>query len=149
MTETIISQFIAAGIGTIAFSVLFFVPRKYYLICGIIGGTGWLICCLCNQYLCLSIEASTFWAAAFVVICSRIGAFAKKCPVTLFLISGIFPLVPGTGIYQTIYHMIMGETDLSSLYARQTIGIAVAIVLGIIFVFEIPQKFLQKKKPEN
>ena len=37
-------QFLAAGIGTVAFSVLFSVPREHYPLCGFIGGTGWLIC---------------------------------------------------------------------------------------------------------
>ena len=32
-----IMQLIAAMAGTIAFSVLFSVPRKYYIYCGLIG----------------------------------------------------------------------------------------------------------------
>ena len=39
-----ILQFLAAAVGTVAFSVLFSVPREHYPLCGFIGGTGWLIC---------------------------------------------------------------------------------------------------------
>ena len=37
-------QFLAAGFGTMAFSVLFSVPREHYPLCGFIGGAGWFIC---------------------------------------------------------------------------------------------------------
>lgn len=44
MSETIrlIAEFFAACIGTIAFALLFQVPRKYYLYCGIAGACGWI-----------------------------------------------------------------------------------------------------------
>ena len=38
-----ISQVFAAMMGTIAFSLLFGVPRKYYIWCGLIGGAGWAV----------------------------------------------------------------------------------------------------------
>ncbi len=36
-----IGQVLAAFFGTIAFSVLFGVPRQYYAYCGLVGGAGW------------------------------------------------------------------------------------------------------------
>ena len=39
----IIIQVLAAAVGTIAFSVLFSVPKRYYGFCGICGGAGWLV----------------------------------------------------------------------------------------------------------
>ena len=36
-------QVCAAMIGTVAFSLLFGVPRKYYPWCGVIGGAGWAV----------------------------------------------------------------------------------------------------------
>ena len=44
MIINIILQFIASFFGTIAFSVMFLVPRKYYPCCGLIGGLGWITC---------------------------------------------------------------------------------------------------------
>lgn len=34
----IVTQVLAAALGTVAFALLFGVPRKYYLYCGFIGG---------------------------------------------------------------------------------------------------------------
>ena len=71
--------------------------------------------------------------------------------MTLFLIAGIFPEVHGIGIYRTIYYTLLENNELSLYYGRETLGIAIAIVLGIIFVFEIHQKTInrifQKKVP--
>ena len=140
MIMTVLFQFIAACVGTVAFSIMFYVPREYYLYCGLIGGGGWVICWSIVNYLNFSTITGTFIATACVVFLSRVCGTALKCPATLFMLSGIFPLVPGVGIYWTVYSMIMGDMQECSRYGRQTLCLAAAIVLGIIFVFEIPQK---------
>ena len=150
MILEMILQFLAASVGTISFSLLFSVPREHYPLCGLIGGIGWIITWFCINGLQVGAIAGTFIATVFIVFASRAGSTIRKCPVTLFLIPGIFPLVPGVGIYRTVYYTLMKETERSEYYGRQTVGIAVAIVLGSLFVFEISQKtinlfFLRKK----
>lgn len=54
---------------------------------------------------------------------------------------GIFPLVPGAGIYWTAYYIVTDQMELASRTGFSAVKAAVAIVLGIIFVFEIPQSF--------
>ena len=83
---------------------------------------------------------ATFFANVAVVFLSRLFAVRESCPVTLFLVSGIFPLVPGAGIYWTAYYMVTDELDLAGQRGFQTVKIAVAIVLSILLVFELPQK---------
>ena len=139
-----ILQFLAAGIGTVAFSVLFSVPREHYPLCGFIGGTGWLICWTFVHGLGVGAIVGNFVATVFITLASRIGSTVRKCPVTLFLIAGIFPEVPGIGIYRTIYYTLLENNRLSLHYGRETLGIAIAMVLGIILVFEIPQKNINR-----
>lgn len=138
------AQFVAAFLGTVAFSVLFSVPKEHYPLCGTIGGLGWLICWICTNPFHMSAVTGSFIATVFIVTASHIGSTVRKCPVTLFLIAGIFPLVPGIGIYRTVYYTLMQESAQSLYYGRQTIGIALAMVLGIVFVFEIPQKTINR-----
>lgn len=137
-------QFIAAFFGTIAFSIMFCVPRQYYPCCGFIGALGWIACWSIMNILGMSYFTGTLTAAALVVILSRLCGVGLKCPATLFMLSGIFPLVPGVGIYWTVYSMITGDWLECSRYGRQTVGTAIAIVLGIIMVFEIPQRWIAK-----
>jgi len=135
-------QIIAAIIGTIAFSVLFSVPSRYYLYCGLIGGAGWFVYA---SLLGWCGEAMACMLATMVVILlSRLTAIWKHCPVTIFLISGIFPLVPGAGVYWTAYYIVTEQASLAVHTGYQALKDAVAIVLGIVFVFEIPQKVFQR-----
>ena len=129
-----------AGIGTVAFSVLFFVPRKFYSFCGICGAAGWIIYSL-GAGMGASAEEATFYATLAVIFLSRLFAVMERCPATLFLIPGIFPLVPGAGVYWTSYYIVTEDLALASDTGFTALKVAAAIVLGIIFVFEIPQSF--------
>lgn len=138
---TLFFETLAAFIGTIAFSLIFGVPSKYYPYCGFIGGIGWLVYMLLLKGLT---EPSAALAATIVVILlSRTFAVRKRCPVTIFLISGIFPLVPGAGVYWTAYYIVTGDMTRASQSGYLALKVAVAIVLGIVFVFELPQGFFR------
>ena len=142
-----IGEILAAVIGTVSFSLLFGVPRKEYPWCGLIGGAGGAV-----YLLAVSVWGDTgavLAAAVVVVFLSRLAAVAKECPVTIFLISGIFPLVPGAGVYWTVYYIVTDELSLAVQHGYMAVKTAVAIVLGIVFVFELPQgvfRFLMGKR---
>lgn len=131
-------EILSAVVGTVSFSVLFGVPREYYPYCGFIGGAGWLVYCLAELFLPGS--GPCFAATAVVILLSRTAAVVKRCPVTIFLIAGIFPLVPGAGVYWTVYHIVMEELFLAVSTGYSAMKEAIAIVMGIVFVFELPQK---------
>lgn len=135
-----IFQILFAMAGTVAFSVLFGVPRQFYPYCGLIGAAGWWV------YGALSADGAvvgaSFAATMVVVLLSRIAAVWKRCPVTIFLISGIFPLVPGTYVYWTAYYLVTDQLRQAVESGYMAVKIAFAIVLGIVFVFEIPQKII-------
>ena len=84
--------------GTVAFSILFNVHKRFYFCCGLTGMAGWL--CYCALAPLGSAPMACFAGTIVVVLLSRIFAVWKKCPITVFLVSGIFPLVPGAGVYR-------------------------------------------------
>ena len=65
-------------------------------------------------------------------------AILLKTPVTVFLLTGIFPLVPGAGIYYTAYYFIQGENALSLANGISTFKVAVALAVGIALVLGLP-----------
>lgn len=134
-----ILEVMAAAVGTMAFSLLFGVPKRYYPYCGLIGGGGW-ICYSSFLGFCSSPEA-TFFATVLVILLSRLFAVWERCPATIFLISGIFPLVPGAGVYWTAYYIVTNQLNQALRTGFLSLKVAVAIVLGIVFVFQLPQKF--------
>lgn len=141
MTNTQLAEFIieviAAGTGSICFSVLFCTPSKFYLPCGLAGALGWSV-----YYIVMLIQPSvaiaTLIAAIPLVILARIFSVCLKAPVTIFLVGGIFPLVPGAGIYRTVYYFIQGNNPLFVANGVETLKVACALALGISIVLGIP-----------
>lgn len=129
----------SAVIGTIALSVLVGVPACYYIYCGAVGGVGWLVFMTARIHESIGDGIATLLATMTVLFLSRLAAIWKRCPVTVFLVAGIFPLVPGAGIYWTAYYIVQNQLQLAAQTGYEAAKIAVAIVLGIVFVFELPQ----------
>ena len=88
---------------------------------------------------------ATFIATMVVVLGSRIFAVVRKCPITVFLISGIFPLVPGFGVYSTAYYFVTNNLDEATEWGIYSLKIAFAIVLGIVFIVSIPRQLFTAK----
>lgn len=145
MILRIIEEVIAAGIGTVAFALMFHVPRNYYLCGGVAGGAGWLIYRVLDLHV-NSVLGPVCAGAFTVVFLSRIFAVRKRCPVTMFLIPGIFPLVPGMSLYQTAQALVDSDWAMATSKGMTTIKFAVAIVGGILLGFEIPQKWFSQHR---
>lgn len=141
MLGYLLLQAAASATGTVGFSLLFGVPARYYPYCALIGGTGWIVYLLTAP--ACSPALATFLATVVVILMSRWFAVRKRCPVTIFLISGIIPLVPGAGIYWAAYYAVSGQLTMASAKGLEAFKVAVAIVLGIVFVFELPQKLFR------
>ncbi len=142
----LILEMIVAFFATAAFAILFNVPQKQWLYSGVTGSVGWLFYRIFSAPY--GVVIATFIAVLILTLLSRIFSVVRKAPVTLFLVAGIFPLVPGVGIYYTSYYFIMGELANATDKGIETLKLAIAIALGIMCVLSIPQKafhFLQKK----
>ena len=65
---------------------------------------------------------------------SQVFARVLKAPVTIFLVAGILPTVPGASIYRSVYFLIQGQTKWYNFYLIQTIQIAGAMAVAIFIV---------------
>lgn len=135
-----ILQCLAAMLGVWAFAVLFHAPRKCYLSCAVNGAIGW-ICYLYLIDLGSGNGVATLIATIVLTIVSRFLAVLLEEPVTIFLVTGIFPLVPGAGIYNTAYCFIQQDWILGAEMTINVLTFAGAIALGIIIGSIIPQKY--------
>lgn len=95
------AQFFLAGAGTLSFAVLFACPKRTLPCCALVGAVGWFIYELAVLYGADAAAASLI-AVIPLTLVSRLFAILLKTPVTVFLLTGIFPLVPGAGIPPTI-----------------------------------------------
>ena len=86
---------------------------------------------------------AVFFATVGIVLLTRFAAVWRKCPATVFLITGIFPLVPGAKFYWAAYYLVTNQIAEFQETGFAAVKIMVAIVLGIIFVFELPHRMFQ------
>ena len=136
-----IQNILCSFLGTLMFSVLFNVHSRYYLYCGVTGMAGWVTYCLLVPHI--SPVLATFFGTIVVVLLSRILAVWRRCPITVFLISGIFPLIPGTSVYYTAYYLVMNDLNMAVDKGIMALKLAFAMVLGIVFIVSIPREFFK------
>ena len=137
-------QLVAAFVGTVGFSVLFGAPRRFYLYCGLAGMAGWAV------YLLVaaghSVVGAAFFAALTVAAISHVMARLCRCPVTVFLICGIIPLVPGGGIFWTAYYIVTEQLRMAAATGFVALKVTIAIAGGIILASGIINKLFIRKK---
>lgn len=137
-----IAQVLGAFIGVIMVVVTYGVPRKFLGYSGLVGAIGWLVYLLIKD-AGHSNATGAFFATLIVALISHSFARIMKTPVTVFLIGGILPLVPGVGMYQIAYNLITSNNSLVLYYFSETIKMAGMIALAIFImdtIFRVFQK---------
>ncbi|MBO7499249.1 MAG: threonine/serine exporter family protein, partial [Bacteroidaceae bacterium] len=81
-----------------------------------------------------------------VAFTARELAVWQRCPMTVFLICGIFPLVPGAGIYWTSYYVISGHLHAALTAGFTAIKVVIAIIFGIVFTTDVIFRFLKRRR---
>lgn len=76
----------------------------------------------------------SFFGTLGAALYSEWMARTKKAPVTAFLITGLFALVPGAGIYYSMKYAVAGESEQFLQKLLETIGVAGAMALGVILI---------------
>lgn len=142
-------QTLAAFIGTFAFAILFGVPRQQYATCGIIGAIGWAAFLIMTRAGIAGTMVSITFSTVLICLMSRMVAVWDKCPSTVYLLCGIFPLVPGAGIFWFTYYLVAEKFRLSMTTGFNAGMAAIAIVLGIILAMEFPQKWFSKLRRKS
>ena len=83
-----VMQLISVFIGVVGFALVLEVQKKYLVYCGIAGTVGWAAYLLGHQFLPVG---SVFFSSFCIALLSQIFARKLRCPVTVFLIPGIYP----------------------------------------------------------
>lgn len=143
-TAHVLLQALAAFIGTAAFALLFGIDREHYVPAGVIGAIGWALYLILVRNCGATPVVATLAASTLVCIVSRMAAIPYRIPAQGFLLCGIFPLVPGAGVFWFTYYFTDSQFDLSMQSGLLAGKIAIAIVLGIILAMELPQRLFSR-----
>jgi uncharacterized membrane protein YjjB (DUF3815 family) len=131
-----LSQFIFAYISTVGFAVMFNAPRKAVYKSGLAGALGWL-CYMITLEFTPSKGMASFVGALVVGLVSEWYAVQTKRPVTIYVIPGIIPLVPGFGLYYTILSIIQHDYPNAANTGFEAIFMAIGIALGLILALQV------------
>lgn len=124
---------VGAFIAIASFAVMLETPKRYLGYAGIVGAVGWFVY-LVSQNAGTTEVMATFLSAMAVSIVSHIFARVFKAPVTVFLVAGILPTVPGAGMYRIAYSVIAGNGEMTTHYLITTLELAGVIAIGIFIV---------------
>ena len=145
-TNSLTSMFmrsIMAGIGTTAFAILFRVAKQHFIDCTILGFISWFLF-LTLSSLQSNVMLSIFISGFIIAIASRILAVKRKCPAIVFLMTSLFPLLPGLSFYRSIYYMLMGQETIAISFAKESFLIAFTIAISIVIVKHIKPLRIKK-----
>lgn len=130
--HSLISQIIGAFLAVAAAAVILESPKKHIVTAAIVGAVGWAVYLLCID--ALGSVTATYISGLVISTQSHIFSRMFKVPVTIFFLPGFFPLVPGSGMYLTVYEFIQGNNNLAQGHLQNTIQIAGMIALAIFTV---------------
>lgn len=141
-------HFILSFFGAIGFSVIFNVPRKSLFYCGLCGAIGWTLYKILTNLGGSPVNANLI-AAICVAAVGEVLARINKTPVTVFVIPGIICLVPGYGVYRTMFSLIQDDFTNGLEIGFQTLFSAGAIATGVILVSTIARILKSFKKSSS
>lgn len=130
---SLFAHFMFAAVATAGFAVFFNVPLKLLSPSAVVGGIGWVVY-LAIMELTNNTSLSGFIAAASVSAMSEILARKLYQPAILFVISGILPLIPGIGLYNTMLAIIQEDYLLAATKGASAMLLSCSIALGVLVV---------------
>lgn len=142
LIEVIAAFFVAYGFG-----YLFNIKGKYLILAGIGGSIGWFAYKL-SLYFYISESLSFFISAIFFSIYCEVAARIYHTPSTILSVCALIPLVPGYGIYKSIYAFMVSDYATAVDYAQNTLFDAGALALGVILITTLFRGFKKHKKQD-
>lgn len=140
-----IYEMIMAFIATFTLAVIFDVNRRELIFCGLAGiAAEGVYQAMFNLYSGILLPVIT--SAAAVTVFARILANLRKSPVTVYLVPGMIPLVPGAGMYNTVFSLLSAEYAEAAETGINTLESAAAISIGIVLVFALPNRVFLKRR---
>lgn len=148
-----IVEILASFIASFAFGIVFNIRGKNLFFSALCGALGWFIYKGLLRFN-TSDTTALFFASIGLSIYSEIFARILKTPVTTFVIVALIPLVPGGGMYYTMFEAIKGNVMMSLEIGIKTIASAGALAIGVILVSTITKilikySFDRKLKEKN
>ncbi|ABR34037.1 MULTISPECIES: threonine/serine exporter family protein [Clostridium] len=140
-----LTQIAVSFLASLGFGIIFNIKGKNLIFASIGGAISWFsYLYLKENYIgdILSLFISSILFSIYSEICARL----LKTPVTTLVICALIPLVPGSGMYYTMYETISGNISRAVELGLNTLASAGTLALGVIFVSTITKQVTNLKK---
>ncbi len=128
----IIIRLITSITGTIGFSLIFNISRNR-LFWAALGGLLTSAVYELTAVLDGDPMISAFTSALFMALYSESFARILRTSAVIFLFPCAIPIVPGRGLYYTMYYILFYDREKLIEYAKPTLSIALGIAVGVSF----------------
>ena len=140
-----ILETIVSFIATFGFGIIFNIKGKKLFFASLGGGLSWFIYTLCLNRGLTEIS-SLFLSSIIFSTYSEIFARILKTPVTTLVVCALIPLVPGGGMYYTMFEAVTGDINKALELGLKTISSAGTLALGVIFVSTLTRLIMSRKR---
>lgn len=120
----VIFSFLVSG----SVAVLNSVQKKYIILCGLSGVISSVVYHL--TILHANAALSALISCVVLSICSQIFSQLTKVPSTIFTISGIMPIVPGSLLFKSFNSLAENDYSQAVNFGTQTILVGFSIAIG-------------------
>ena len=142
------TMLITAALSTLGFSILFFVhPRHLPLstLGGLLACGAYLLACHFLEGELLPNMLGALVGAGFSEIMARL----TKAPVPIYLVPCIIPLVPGSGLYATMFGFVTGDYATAASAGMKTLEMALGIAGGIVIASVLGMVLRRRRRPHR
>lgn len=135
-------QGVLAFIGSFGFAILCNIKGRNLWLSALGGMIGWSISCGLELWISDGI-IRCFLASVSISLYAQTMALVRKSPASVFLVVGLFPLVPGYAAYKTMEGLLLSDMPQFAENALYTFKVVMAIAMG----FLVSGKAIRKPKP--
>ncbi len=128
-----IIDIISAFFATMGFALLYNVRKRNLVVSSLCGAFSWMVYLIADG-VTNSLVIPYFISGIAIAFYSELAAPILRAPVTVFLIPGIIPLVPGLTIYRTMEACLFGDIQGFAEGLVNTLKIGGAISIGLILI---------------
>ena len=136
MAIDLLIAFVSSFIASFGFCFVYEVHGRVIFPASIGGAVTWLTYVITRE-LGIGQFLPYFYGAVALSIYAEVMSRVYKSPATVFLIIGLLPLVPGSGIYNTMLAFVEGDIDRFVQHGTQTLGISGVLALALLAVSSV------------
>ena len=136
LIETVAAYGVAVGFG-----ILFNIKGRTLRVAGVGGAIGWFVYKITYIYMGFAPGAAFFAAGVSFSVYCEVCARVYMIPATILSACALIVLVPGFGVYRSIYEFILEHYVTAGNVMTETLASAGALALSLVFVTSIFKNF--------